>query len=37
MLAEMRDVDTGNHIYHTQAYVEVLAKALAQRPEYADE
>ena len=37
MLAEMRDVDTGNHIYRTQGYVEVLAKALAQRPEYADQ
>ena len=35
MLAEMRDTDTGNHIYRTQGYVEALAHALAQRPEYA--
>lgn len=37
LLAEMRDVDTGNHIYRTQGYVEVLAKALVLRPEYADQ
>ena len=36
MLAEMRDTDTGNHIYRTQGYVEVLARALSQRPDYAD-
>jgi putative two-component system response regulator len=34
-LAETRDNETGNHIRRTQAYVEVLARALAQREGYA--
>ncbi len=33
----MRDTDTGNHIYRTQGYVEVLARALTQRSEYAEQ
>lgn len=37
MLAEVRDTDTGNHIYRTQSYVEVLARALAPLPGYAPE
>ncbi|HET7775125.1 MAG TPA: HD domain-containing phosphohydrolase, partial [Azospira sp.] len=37
MLAEVRDTDTGNHIYRTQGYVETLAKALCQLPGYAEE
>ncbi|MDE2585655.1 MAG: HD domain-containing protein, partial [Betaproteobacteria bacterium] len=37
MLAEIRDTDTGNHIYRTQGYVEVLGKALLSRPELAGE
>jgi putative two-component system response regulator len=36
ILAEVRDTDTGNHIYRTQGYVDVLARALANRPEYAE-
>lgn len=31
ILAETRDSETGNHIYRTQAYVEVLLKALRAR------
>ena len=37
MLAEMRDTDTGNHIYRTQGYVEVLARALSHLPGYAEQ
>jgi putative two-component system response regulator len=33
-LAETRDNETGNHIRRTQAYVEVLAKALMESPRY---
>lgn len=36
-LAETRDPETGNHIKRTQYYVEVLAKALADHPRFADE
>ncbi len=35
-LAEARDDETGNHILHTQSYVNVLARALAALPRYAD-
>lgn len=34
-LAETRDPETGNHLYRTQAYIEVLARHLATRPEFA--
>lgn len=37
VLAEVRDPETGNHIYRTQGYVEVLGKALQARPELAGE
>ena len=33
-LAETRDTDIGNHIYRTQAYLEVLARGLAQDPRW---
>jgi putative two-component system response regulator len=33
-LAEARDLDTGNHIRRTQAYVEVLAQALRDHPRF---
>lgn len=33
-IAETRDNETGNHIYRTSAYVEVLAKRLARHPAY---
>jgi putative two-component system response regulator len=33
-LAETRDNETGNHIRRTQAYVEVLARALMELPRY---
>lgn len=33
-IAETRDNETGNHIYRTSAYVEVLAKRLARHPVY---
>ena len=36
-LAEARDDETGNHILRTQAYVNVLARALATTPRYAGE
>ncbi|EGK70508.1 Response regulator receiver modulated metal dependent phosphohydrolase [Methyloversatilis universalis FAM5] len=35
-LAEARDDETGNHILRTQSYVNVLARALAALPRYAD-
>ena len=35
-LAEVRDMETGNHIKRTQAYVEVLAQHLSGHPSYAD-
>jgi putative two-component system response regulator len=34
-LVETRDSDTGNHTFRTRSYVEVLAKALAAKPELA--
>lgn len=34
-IAEARDDETGNHILRTQAYVNVLARALAATPRYA--
>jgi putative two-component system response regulator len=37
ILAETRDADTGNHIHRTQAYVDVLARALRQHPDFAAE
>lgn len=37
MLAEVRDSDTGNHIYRTQGYVEALARQLATHPDHAAE
>jgi putative two-component system response regulator len=36
-IAEARDDETGNHILRTQAYVNVLARALATTPRYAGE
>jgi putative two-component system response regulator len=36
-IAEARDDETGNHILRTQAYVHVLARALAATPRYAGE
>lgn len=36
-IAEARDDETGNHILRTQAYVNVLARALATTPRYACE
>ena len=33
-LAEARDLDTGNHIRRTQAYVEVLAETLREHPRF---
>jgi putative two-component system response regulator len=33
-IAETRDHETGSHIYRTRAYVEVIAKRLAQLPRY---
>jgi putative two-component system response regulator len=33
-LAETRDNETGNHIRRTQAYVDILARTLAEAPEY---
>jgi putative two-component system response regulator len=36
-LAETRDNETGNHILRTQAYVETLARRLAQLPGWASE
>jgi len=36
-IAEARDDETGNHILRTQAYVNVLARALASTPRYAGE
>jgi putative two-component system response regulator len=35
MLAETRDMDTGNHIRRTQLYVKVLAEHLARQPKFA--
>jgi putative two-component system response regulator len=37
ILAETRDADTGNHIYRTQGYVEVLCRALLANPDYVDQ
>lgn len=34
ILAETRDVETGHHIHRTQAYVEVLARSICERPAY---
>jgi putative two-component system response regulator len=36
-LAETRDTDTGEHIFRTQAYVEVLARHLQKQPGYEQE
>ena len=36
-LAETRDPETGNHLYRTQSYIEVLARRLAERPGFAAE
>ena len=36
-IAEARDDETGNHILRTQAYVNILARALATTPRYAGE
>jgi putative two-component system response regulator len=36
-LAEVRDVETGNHLHRTQNYIRVIAGHLAMHPEYADE
>jgi putative two-component system response regulator len=36
-LAETRDPETGNHILRTQAYMELLARALAGHPRFAAE
>ncbi|ALO47471.1 HD-GYP domain-containing protein [Pseudohongiella spirulinae] len=35
-LAETRDQETGNHILRTQAYVNSLARALCEHPDYAE-
>ena len=35
-LAEIRDPETGNHILRTQAYVRLLASALASHPRFSD-
>ena len=35
LLAETRDPETGNHILRTQAYMEILARALASHPRFA--
>jgi len=35
-IAETRDHETGSHIYRTRAYVEIIAKRLAQLPRYKD-
>ncbi|HEY3432851.1 MAG TPA: HD domain-containing phosphohydrolase [Rhodocyclaceae bacterium] len=37
ILAETRDTETGNHIYRTQGYVELLARELQQKGHYAEE
>lgn len=34
IVAEARDADNGNHIRRTQAYVEVLARSICERPAY---
>lgn len=34
ILAETRDSDTGNHLYRTQAYVQILVEALRSHPRY---
>lgn len=35
-LAEVRDMETGNHIRRTQAYVEVLARHLSRHPRFSE-
>lgn len=34
ILAETRDTDTGNHLYRTQAYVQIMAEAMRGYPRY---
>jgi putative two-component system response regulator len=36
-LAEVRDVETGNHLHRTQGYIRVIAERLAQHPAYAEQ
>ncbi|MDD3354240.1 HD domain-containing phosphohydrolase [Zoogloea sp.] len=36
-LAEKRDNETGNHLYRTQAYIEILMRHLATHPDFCDQ
>lgn len=36
-LVETRDIDTGNHIYRTKAYYEIIAKELQKYPKYREQ